>query len=96
MLGLHRPCSWPLLLCQERFDPGLFAGVFTSGGSGAPQWLNGLIAEPGACREGWGEGAGGRGGRMPWYGCHALRQRVAGAPAGWCLRRPALPLPAHT
>lgn len=32
---------------QERFDPQLFATVFTSGGSGAPQWLNGLIAEPG-------------------------------------------------
>ncbi|PRW60315.1 Negative elongation factor D [Chlorella sorokiniana] len=30
----------------ERFDPQLFATVFTSGGSGAPQWLNGLIAEP--------------------------------------------------
>lgn len=35
-------------LAKERFDPHLFATVFTSGGSGAPQWLNGLIEEPGA------------------------------------------------
>jgi hypothetical protein len=34
-------------LAKERFDPQLFATVFTSGGSGAPGWLNGLIAEPG-------------------------------------------------
>ena len=34
-------------LAKERFDPHLFATVFTSGGSGAPQWLNGLIASPG-------------------------------------------------
>lgn len=38
-------------LAKERFDPQLFATVFTSGGSGAPQWLNGLIASSGkACR----------------------------------------------
>lgn len=34
-------------LAKERFDPAHFATVFTSGGSGAPQWLSGLIAEPG-------------------------------------------------
>ncbi|KAL4427705.1 hypothetical protein ABPG75_001794 [Micractinium tetrahymenae] len=33
-------------LAKDRFDPAFFATVFTSGGSGAPQWLNGLIAEP--------------------------------------------------
>lgn len=32
-------------LARERFDPQRFAGIFSSGGSGAPQWLNGLIAE---------------------------------------------------
>ncbi|GAB4822406.1 hypothetical protein N2152v2_009452 [Parachlorella kessleri] len=32
-------------LAKERFDPQRFAGIFSSGGSGAPQWLNGLIAE---------------------------------------------------
>lgn len=37
-------------LAKERFDPQLFATVFTSGGSGAPGWLNGLIAEPGKRR----------------------------------------------
>lgn len=37
-------------LAAERFDPQHFATVFTSGGSGAPQWLNGLIATPGAPR----------------------------------------------
>ena len=43
--NLFAPCLPSPL--QERFDPQLFATVFTSGGSGAPQWLNGLIAEPG-------------------------------------------------
>lgn len=37
-------------LAKERFDPHFFATVFTSGGSGAPQWLSGLIAEPGKWR----------------------------------------------
>ncbi len=37
-------------LAKERFDPHYFATVFTSGGSGAPQWLSGLIAEPGKWR----------------------------------------------
>jgi negative elongation factor C/D len=33
-------------LAKERFDPGKFAGVFQAGGSGAPKWINGLIADP--------------------------------------------------
>jgi len=33
-------------LAKERFDPKKFAGVFQAGGSGAPKWINGLIADP--------------------------------------------------
>lgn len=32
-------------LVLGRFDPQKFAGIFSAGGSGAPQWLNGLISE---------------------------------------------------
>lgn len=48
----HLSSSFSFSHPQERFDPQLFATVFTSGGSGAPQWLNGLIAEPGSCQAG--------------------------------------------
>ena len=44
-------------LAQERFDPGRFAGIFSSGGSGAPPWLNDLISEPGEAMGG-GKGVG--------------------------------------
>lgn len=33
-------------LAKERFDPKKFSGVFQAGGSGAPKWINGLIADP--------------------------------------------------
>ena len=35
-------------MVRQRFDPGAFAGIFSSGGGGAPRWLSALIADEGA------------------------------------------------
>ena len=32
-------------LVLERFDPQMFAGIFSAGGSGIPQWINALLAD---------------------------------------------------
>ena len=32
-------------LAKQRFDPEKFSGVFSSGGSGPPKWLDGLAAD---------------------------------------------------
>ena len=32
-------------LCLQKFDPGVFSGVFSAGGGGIPPWLNPLIAD---------------------------------------------------